>query len=753
MRTLVAFRRDLNSLSREIRRAADVELQRRMSEEFADQALCWKILRPIRSPVSAVAIDVGTLHLHFSRVFHRTDRPVILGPDPVEGWGTTRKEDRAYDLPFNDAELVRALKALNAQAAPGPEGIHSKILKSVFLQDRARMSLLLLMNACWADGELPASWGGSELFVLFKGKGLRTKADNYRAIALSNDFRRIFERLVGARLSSWILSNEAAGRMQFGFRRGCGTMEAIFTLRTFMLHCTRVCNRPGFAIFVDLRKAFPSMSRPMIIETFRRKGVPAGLTRAAASLMSRTTSRLRINGRLAEIITVTSGTPEGSINSPDIFNVVYMAVLEKLGIKELPDDWSQIDPDAVYYIIFADDLSLFSMNLRALEREVNRFKVECVIFDLAVNSGKTKWMAFLPLDPLTSSRGESGPWKIDLGDERIENVSQFTYLGFELDTFLDGKAHVRKINERILKAARAVGQILRDMQCHNLMSLKRYFTTLVLSQLYGLIFVPCSELEVGKALDVFLKTVMSLPSSYPKAVATAVVGVRSTEVFQIEQQMKFALKIEGNPGTPAFSALVHDRVVLFRMHVGFNASLGERFVGLGALRTTDYRADFQDILRAMKLRVEEAHRVELLSAEGRAFWTELATSGYIPTDLRTVLSSLTYEQARIVLLFLADSLGWTSLTASSKKCECGAVFTSEHFFSCAQPFLSGREWTCMLRIWNCEAWLDFIELLFDVPARWVRSSELFKLSFRLPVLEFAPFPQPLDLFNPFRINV
>jgi hypothetical protein len=52
------------------------------------------------------------------------------------------------------------------------------------------------MNVCFQERVMPADWGQAELFVLFKGKGLPTLADNYGAIPLSNNFRRIYEHLV-----------------------------------------------------------------------------------------------------------------------------------------------------------------------------------------------------------------------------------------------------------------------------------------------------------------------------------------------------------------------------------------------------------------------------------------------------------------------------------------------------------------------------------------------------------------------------
>lgn len=50
----------------------------------------------------------------------------------------------------------------------------------------------------------------------------------------------------------------------------------------------------------------------------------------------------------------------------------------------------------VYYVIFADDLSFFSLDIHPLEERTNEFGTEGGNFDMALNAGKSKWMAFLP---------------------------------------------------------------------------------------------------------------------------------------------------------------------------------------------------------------------------------------------------------------------------------------------------------------------------------------------------------------------
>ncbi len=471
---IISFRRELNRVSALCRQMAEEAILKEMRVQFPNHALCWKVLRKLRSPDQSVAIDIGTLQRHFSAIFHCRDRPLFHVPDPVEGWGETLSGDVHFDVPFTDHKLQRALKDLNGQAGTGPERVPSQTIKDVFSDSQVRPILLLLMNACFQEGVLPSAWGLAELFVLFKGKGLPTVSDNYRVIALSNDFRRIFERLVQARLSAWSRLNNATGSMQFGFKSGSGTLEAIFVLRSFMFFVTRILQVPGYAVFIDLRKAFPTLSRTKTLEVLKQKRVPKKITQAVATLMSGTVQRLRVNGKLTDSFPVTSGTPEGSINSPEIFAIVYKAVLQKLDIHELPTDFRLIERGKVYYIVFADDLSLFSLDLQPLEERTNEFDTECVDFHMKLNRAKSKWMAFLP-ETAPPDLPERSQWKISVGGELLENVEEFVYLGFKLDVKLNDNAHTRMVKERYIRAAQVTGQLMRDLQCVNLLNLRQFF--------------------------------------------------------------------------------------------------------------------------------------------------------------------------------------------------------------------------------------------------------------------------------------
>ncbi len=503
-----------------------------------------------------------------------------------------------------------------------------------------------------------------------------------------------------------------------------------------MLYVTRILQVPGFAIFIDIRKAFPSLSRLKTIESFRKKQVPWKINRAVATLMSGTSQRLRVNGMLTKPFLVTSGTPEGSINSPEIFAMVYKVILEELDIHELPEDLSDIDPNKVYYVIFADDLSFLSLDLKALGRKTEEFKVRCAEFDMAMNSGKTKWMAFLPEgEPMNAPSAPE--WELVVDGEKIDNVDEFLYLGFLLDCKLSDEAHVRMINNRYMKAAKATGKLMRDLRCSNLASLRKFFLSMVFSQLYGLVFVRADKVEFVKGLGAFVKASLGLPDSFPHVVAMALLNVKHVDLFQMEQILKLFLRWESNISSPAFDAFFTDRAVLFPRKVGMNAALGEMLVATNFSRTLDYRTHYQAIIQAQQSRVSLDQRTRLLATEGRAFWTEVGLSGQLSSDMVRVMANLSFDEARVVLL-LGDMLCWSALKCPTRLCPfCRGKFTTAHFFSCSKFYVQEAGWRVMVGLCGVEAWEDVIDYIFHVLYKWVVDTTLCRPDFRLTVLSYS----------------
>jgi hypothetical protein len=279
---------------------------------------------------------------------------------------------------------------------------------------------------------------------------------------------------------------------------------------------------------------------------------------------------------------------------------------------------------------------------------------------------------------------------------------------------------------------------MRELHCANLESLKKFFVSMVFSQLYGLIFVDAEKVEFERGVGIFVKASLGLPDSFPHVVAMALLHVKHVKFFQVEQQLRFMLRWESRVGTPAFDALVIDRSVLFPMGVGLNAGFGRILVELGFSLTLDYRQHYQVIMDGLRARVDGGHRAALLATEGRAFWTEVGPDGYLSKEFVQVFSTLTWDAACIVVLLLGDMLCWSGLKNPTRKCPyCQGKFTTAHFFSCSQFFFQDSGWRVMVGLCGARSWEDVLDYIFHTMSKWVTLLPLCKPEFRLSVLSYT----------------
>ena len=124
---------------------------------------------------------------------------------------------------------------------------------------------------------------------------------------------------------------------------------------------------------------------------------------------------------MTEFFKINIGLQQGSVISPLLF-CFY--------INELDISFQQGQLSVVYvgilrlfYLLYADDLALFSSTQIGLQRLLNKLSEYCKKWRLKVNFNKTKIIVFRKGGRLKKSE------KWFLEGEQIETVSKFTYLG------------------------------------------------------------------------------------------------------------------------------------------------------------------------------------------------------------------------------------------------------------------------------------------------------------------------------------
>ena len=93
--------------------------------------------------------------------------------------------------------------------------------------------------------------------------------NNYRGIAISSCFSKLFCNIFFNRLNKYLEDNSIIGSEQIGFRKHCCTHDHILTLKTLIDKAFKSPSRL-YTCFVDLSKAFDTINRQALFQTMSK---------------------------------------------------------------------------------------------------------------------------------------------------------------------------------------------------------------------------------------------------------------------------------------------------------------------------------------------------------------------------------------------------------------------------------------------------------------------------------------------------
>ena len=82
-------------------------------------------------------------------------------------------------------------------------------------------------NSIVQEGKIPDDWKKSWMVTVYKGKGDALECGSYRGIKLLDHVMKVLEGVIEEKVRSKVVIND----MQYGFRPGRGTTDAIFIMR------------------------------------------------------------------------------------------------------------------------------------------------------------------------------------------------------------------------------------------------------------------------------------------------------------------------------------------------------------------------------------------------------------------------------------------------------------------------------------------------------------------------------------------
>ena len=407
---------------------------RNVEEEFR---LCKSYTMAKHSEIKIISPE--KLSEHFKD--HLKERVIEIQPE------VKNPESYPHILPPNDinintdiptiSEVLDARKKFKDGKCQGTDKIYGEELK-YNNSNHFMLYLMLLLTTIWTTLMLPSSWLISSITCLFKNKGSRSDAANYRGLSIMSTCSKIILSIIISRIRNTyerIISN-----CQFGFRSNRSTTDAIFILQNTI----NISSKPLFLCFIDLKAAYDWIDRDMLFKVLEIRLKSPIIVNILKVFYTGTSAAIKGSKLIFKTFT---GCRQGGIESPVLFNIYLDFVLrcvEDEVLKKFPNTGLQYSyripghcssrekrrmhglsgVQRLRMLLYADDIVLLCENIDELSEIVSIYHNTFTRFGLTISTGKTETMAFNVPEDIKAK-----PSLISIAGVALKNVRTFKYLG------------------------------------------------------------------------------------------------------------------------------------------------------------------------------------------------------------------------------------------------------------------------------------------------------------------------------------
>ena len=443
------YRSTRNSVLRELRKAKSsfVSSLSQSTRSF------WSYVRSLRkskstipnlsTPVSSASTDkdkANLLNQAFTSFFSPTSPSSLdisqLSTDP------TQIPDSHLCSP---AKICQLIANLPNNTSPGPDNISSLLLKST--ASAISQPLSAIFNLSIKTGSLPLAWKHSIISPIPKTTPPSSAPTDYRPISLLSIVSKLLEKHISHIITDHLYTNQLIPPNQFGFLPQRSTTDAIISVSQSILSTldssTSICG-----VFLDIKKAFDSVSHPLLLQKLHSIHLPPHITLWLHSYLSDRTQSVKVGTTHSSPLPVTTGVPQGSILGPLLF-IIFFNDISSLLLSSSSRLFLYADDILLLHPVTSpSDCSLISSQLSIISQWLSSRSLQ-------VNTQKSKYLYFSFQNQAIFNTYPP----ISISGSPIERVRTFKYLGITLSHNLSWSTH---INSLICKSKKLLGLIYRQ---------------------------------------------------------------------------------------------------------------------------------------------------------------------------------------------------------------------------------------------------------------------------------------------------
>ena len=231
---------------------------------------------------------------------------------------------------------------------------------------------------------------------------------------------------------------------QFGFSEGKSINDAALSF-LYDVYSNSIANSETVAVVIDFKRAFDTVSHPLLLEKLYRYGVRGGTNSLIASYLKERYLYVQIGNSKSEMKSLKYGVPQRSCLGP-LFFLIYINDVVNLKLNSK-------------CLLYADDLILYTSgtNQKTLEYQMNNdlnvLSHHTVSHKSCINELKTQFIVF--------NKNKTSHYVLKVNGNPIEEAEEIKYLGVIIYCKLRFKTHTHNVVSKLNNSNRVIAS-LRD---------------------------------------------------------------------------------------------------------------------------------------------------------------------------------------------------------------------------------------------------------------------------------------------------